>query len=93
MDKPLFNDLLEMLRPHLHRAESISNEEHHIGLLLDILGALPPRVDRLSALILRTDGASSRPLANGTVQSLVVEGATHLQGVLLDCIAVTVTCS
>ena len=88
MKKQLFNALLEMLRPHLHRAESISNDGHHIERLLDLLGALPPRLDHLSTLMLRADSASSRPLADGAVQSLFVEGATHLQEVLLHCIPI-----
>ena len=86
MNKQLFTSLLEMLRPHLHRAESISNEGHQIGLLLNLLGTLPPRLDNLSALILRTYCVSSHPLADGTVQGLVVEGTTHLQYVLLQCV-------
>ena len=83
MHKPLFNDLLETLRPHLPRAWVISVEGQHIKLLLNLLRSLPSRMDNLGSLELRADYAISHQHVEGTVQNLFEEGAPHLQQVTL----------
>ena len=87
MHKPLFNDLLETLRPHLPRAQIISIEGQHIKLLLNLLRSLPPRMDNLRNLELRADYAISHQHVEGTVQNLFEEGAPHLQRVTLQYIS------
>jgi hypothetical protein len=84
MHKPLFNELLETLRPHLPRARVVSIETQHIKLLLNLLRSLPPRMDNLRNLELRGDYDISHRLVEGTVQHLFEEGAAHLQKVTLE---------
>lgn len=87
MHKPLFNDLLETLRPHLPRAQIISIEGQHIKLLLNLLRSLPPRMDNLRNLELRADYAMSNQLVESAVQNLFEEGAPRLQMVTLQYIS------
>ena len=84
MHKPLFNALLETLRPHLPRAQIISIEGQHIKLLLNLLRSLPLRMDNLRSLELR---AISHQHVEGTVQNLFEEGAPHLQMITLQYIS------
>jgi len=84
MHKHLFNDLLETLRPHLHRAQIISNEEQQWKNLAKILRTMPPRVDNLRTLELRADHATSNQFIGGTFHKILMEGAPHLQEVILE---------
>ena len=84
MNKHLFNDLLETLRPHLHRAQLISNDRQHIKHLFNLFHSLPLRMDNLRTLELRADDASSHVPVEGTVQNFFEEGAPHLQEVILE---------
>ena len=86
MPKHLFNNLLETLRPHLHRAQVISNEGQHIKLLFNLCHNFPLRMENLRTLELRADDASSHQLVESTVRNLFEEGAPHLQEVILGCI-------
>lgn len=84
MHKPLFNDLLVTLRPHLPRARVISIETPYIKPLLTLLRGLPSRMDNLRNLELRADYTVSHRLVEGSVQTLFEEGAANLQKVTLE---------
>jgi hypothetical protein len=86
MHRHLFNDLLEILGPHLPRVQVISTETQHIKIIFNLLRGLPPRMDNLRTLELRADDTSSHQPVEGTVQNLFAEGAPHLQEVILDSI-------
>lgn len=83
MHKHLFSNLLETLRPHLHRARVFSNEGQGLELLFNLIHNLPLKMDNLRTLELRADDA---PPVEGTVHNLFAEGAPNLQEVILGCI-------